>query len=450
MGPARNAVKATELMNWTPRQLDAWQAVLEYRYVLYGGARGGGKSRFLRWCALALLLMWAKQGKTGVTVGLFCSSYPELRDRQIGKIASEFPEWLGTVKETKEAGLGFYLKPEYGGSVIALRNLDDPSKYKSAEFAAILVDELTLIQKETFDILRGSMRWPGIENTPFVAATNPDGPGNLWVRELWVERIFPPEMANIQPLFKFVPALPKDNPYLAEAYWNDLNSQPEDIRRAWVEGDWYVFTGQVFKNWRKEKHVIQPITIPDHWIRKTGTDWGYAKPFCTLWGAKNPDNGRWVIYREVYEKEHSDPRQAQLIRESESPGEKIRKRYADPSMWTRKTQTDEPTSTADVYANHKVYITPAINDRLNGKRKVDRLLEPLPDGLPGLLVFETCNNLVRTIPSLVYDKTYFEDVNTDGEDHAYDALRYLLTDDVEQEKPKKKPQPNPWTQVRSI
>lgn len=442
--------RETELANFTPRQMDAWKAVTSMRYVLYGGARGGGKSRFLRWCALLLLLHWANDGHKNVTVGLFCSTYPELRDRQIGKIASEFPDWLGEVKESKESGLGFYLRPQYGSGVIALRNLDDPSKYKSAEFAAILVDELTLIQKATFDILRGSLRWPGITHTPFVAATNPDGPGNLWVRELWVEGMFPPEMETIKNQFRFVPALPSDNPHLSPAYWDDLNSQPDDIRRAWVEGDWYVFSGQVFKSFRREKHVIQPFTIPDHWIRKFGEDWGYAKPFCGLWGAKDPDNGRVVIYREVYETGLSDPRQAELVKESELPGEKIRKRYADPSMWARKTQTEETTSTADIYAAHGVYLTPANNDRMNGKRKIDRMLEPLPDGRPGLMIFETCINLIRTIPSLVYDKARYEDVDTDGEDHAYDALRYLLTDDVEQEKPKPKPKPNPWTAIRSI
>jgi 3',5'-cyclic AMP phosphodiesterase CpdA len=44
-----------------------------------------------------------------------------------------------------------------------------------------------------------------------------------------------------------------------------------------------------------------------------------------------------------------------------------------------------------------------------------------------LLIFETCINLVRTIPALVHDKTNIEDVNTHGPDHWYDAARYLTT-----------------------
>lgn len=51
----------------------------------------------------------------------------------------------------------------------------------------------------------------------------------------------------------------------------------------------------------------------------------------------------------------------------------------------------------------------------------------LPDGRPGLMVFETCANLIRTLPGLPYDETNVEDVDSSSEDHAYDALRYGLT-----------------------
>lgn len=49
------------------------------------------------------------------------------------------------------------------------------------------------------------------------------------------------------------------------------------------------------------------------------------------------------------------------------------------------------------------------------------------DGEPGLVVFETCANLIRTLPALPYDAVRVEDVDTHAEDHAYDALRYALS-----------------------
>ena len=41
-------------------------------------------------------------------------------------------------------------------------------------------------------------------------------------------------------------------------------------------------------------------------------------------------------------------------------------------------------------------------------------------------IFKTCTNLIRTLPTLPLDKTNPEDIDTKADDHAYDALRYML------------------------
>ena len=74
--------------------------------------------------------------------------------------------------------------------MIAFRNLDDPSKYMSSEYAMIAVDEVNKNRERTFHILRGSLRWPGFADTRFIGACNPD-PG--WVRAYWIEKN-PPEL----------------------------------------------------------------------------------------------------------------------------------------------------------------------------------------------------------------------------------------------------------------
>lgn len=372
-------------------------------------------------------MCYKKFGLEGVKVGLFCETYPDLRDRQISKMKLEFPPWLGSIKETKEDGLCFFL-PEYlGGGAIALRNLDDPTKYQSAEFAAIGVDELTKIVKETFDILRGSLRWPGISWTVFMGATNPGGIGHLWVKDLWVDSIFPPEMLRIADQFKFIQSLPADNPYLDDQYWEDLNSLPDDLRKAWVEGSWDIFAGMAIPGWSRAKHVIEPISLPAWWPRWRAVDWGFAKPFCCLWACQDPDRGRIYIYREEYQVALTDRQQARLIRSHTPPEEKVHLTYADPSMWTRKNMLGKVTSTADEYAAEGVFLTKADNDRRSGKRKIDRILCDLPDGQPGVQVFSTCIHLIRTLPALPYDKVRVEDVDTKAEDHAYDTFKYLLS-----------------------
>lgn len=261
-----------------PKQLAFLRLAEQKRYVLYGGARGGGKSRLLRWGLLWFLLQTYLQLKLrDVRVALFAEDYPALQDRQISKIEVEFPNWLGTLKDTQKEGLGFFINPEYGGGAILLRNLDKPAKYQSAEWAGIAVDELTKNTKETFDILRGSLRWPGIEHTFFWGATNPGGIGHPWVKAFWIDHDFPTELQPLAHQFGFIQSLPADNPYLPQSYWDELNSLPEQLRKAWVEGLWDSFVGQAFDEWRDALH-IQKIEPPDGWVPFGAMNWGYSTP----------------------------------------------------------------------------------------------------------------------------------------------------------------------------
>lgn len=417
-------VHFNELWPWLPKQAEATAAADTHRYTLYGGSRGPGKSWWLRRYLLRYVIKaWEVLHLSGVRVMLACEDYPSLQDRHLSKIQLEFPDWLGRYNQQAHE---FRLTEELGGGVLCFRNLDKPEKYQSAEFAAIGVDELTKNPKLTFDILRGSMRWPGIDKTRFVAATNPGGPGHLWVKDLWVDGVYPEELQDQADQFAFIKALPRDNPHLPESYWDMLNSLPPDLARAWVEGDWDVFEGQVFSDWRRDDHVIEPFEIPEHWLRWRAVDWGYSAPFCCLWMARDPDTGRVVVYREVYRTGLSDPEQAELVRDMTNNEEVINRTLADPSMWTARTLERQTKSTADVYREHGVALNRADNDRMIGLRRIRDALQMMADGRPGLLVFENCRNLIRTLPALPYDDVRVEDVDTDAEDHAYDALRYGL------------------------
>lgn len=428
-GRPREDISIWKLCNFEaiPNQVKAWEAIFTHKFILFGGARGGSKSYWLRWSLLMYLLyLWGKYHIKGIRVGLFCETYPDLRDRQISKIKLEFPLWLGQLKETQIDGFCFHIEDKFGGGKIALRNLDDPSKYQSAEFAAQAVDELTKNPLETFNILRGSKRWPGVEHSPFLGATNPGSIGHLWVKSMWLDGIFPEELKSRAKEFIFIRSLPKDNPFLPQSYWDELNSLPKNLYRAWVLGDWDVFEGQAFTAWDRYTHVIPPRDIPDHWPKWRAVDWGYAKPWCCYWFAKDPDLGRIFVYREAYQTNLTDRAQARTIKEM-TPEAGVTITYADPSMWARKNVADVVTSTADEYAAEGVGLIKADNDRLAGKRKVDRALAKLPDGLPGIQIFETCTNLIRTLPALPYDPVNVEDVDTDAEDHPYDSIRYGLT-----------------------
>ncbi len=229
-------LKFSELAKFFPKQMEALEASKRFKYVLFGGSVGSGKSYWIRWSAIYWLMKYyAKYNIKGIRAGVFCEDYPSLNDRHLTKIKFEFPDWLGTFNESKHE---FTLAPEYGSGIIAFRNLDDPSKYLSVEFAVIAIDEVNRNPKTTFDMLRSRHRWPGIKDTKFIAGCNPLG--EAWVKNMWVKRMFPPGEKE-QYEFVFVPALPTDNPNLPVEYYKSLESLPENQRKAYLEGNWDAF-----------------------------------------------------------------------------------------------------------------------------------------------------------------------------------------------------------------
>lgn len=414
-----------ELINPFPRQEEFLRATDTHKYPLYGGAKGGGKSRILRWALIRKLLRWAKAGHEKVRVGLFCEDYVALKDRQITKIQKEFPEWLGKLTEHYVEGMAFILRPEFGGGVIALRNLDEVSKYASSEFAVAAIDELTKNKKEVFDQFRSIVRWPGIEDTGIWGATNPGEIGHLWVKKLWIDRTFGPEDPDPSQ-FKFIKSLPTDNPHNAQSYLNELKSLPERLRKAYYEGNWDIFEGQYFTEWDKEQHTVAPFPIPEHFKKFRAYDHGRENPACCLWGAIDYDGRVW-IYRELYVKGMNVDEIAREINRM-SVGETYEYSLADPSIFAKTGFVDKSggQTIAETFARNGVMFMPASNRRIDGWSIMHQYLKWDEHTPPKVVFFTTCSNSIRTIPALVHDGIRPEDIDTAGEDHAGDALRYLL------------------------
>lgn len=415
------------------KQKEAEEAVSKYNYVFYGGAAGPGKSYFLRKYPIKFLIeTWHQTGIKGIRVGLFCEDYPALHDRHLSRIVYEFPNWLGNYKSQSHE---FVLNDSFGGGVIAFRNLDDPSKYLSSEFALIEVDELTKNPKETFDFLRLRLRWPGIENPKFIGASNPGGVGHDWVKQLWIERNFPKE-ENQAEQFYFVKALPTDNANLPSTYWDTLSSLPEKLRKAYRDGNWDVFEGQYFSEWDKDRHVIEPFAIPDSWKRFRAYDHGREAPCSCGWYAVDYD-GRVYKYREFYQRGLDVDQIATEVKRL-SEGETYEYSVADPSIFANIGYTDKfgGQTIAETFARYGIIFHPASNRRVDGWNLTHQYLRWEALTKPKLNFFKTCVNSIRTIPSLIHDEHRPEDIDTKSEDHAADECRYLLMSLHERTSPK--------------
>lgn len=424
-----------DLLHFSPKQEEARKAALKYRYTLYGGAMAGGKSYWLRWMLVYLLVRWAQKGNLGVEVGLFCEDYPTLKDRQLSKIGSEFPQWLGNLHGDHAVhGRCFILAEEYGGGIIKFRNLDDPSKYQSAEFAAIAVDELTKNTREVFDDLRNRLRWPGITDIRFLGATNPGGVGHAWVKKIWLDKQFDAEEQE-KDQFVYIRALAQDNPHIDKSYLKQLESLPPDKRRAYLEGDWDIFKGQYFSEWRKEIHVCTPFEIPTDWRRFFMGDYGLAAATAGYWGAISPEK-QLFLYRELNAPGFTYSALGKELSNLTPMDERIDYWVWDPALWSKEPASSSPLTGIELIerayyeASNKqrtMSSQKGDNNRIIGWGQVREYLKPYQDNneiTARLQIFSTCGEFIRTFPSLVYDEHRVEDLDTDGEDHAADALRY--------------------------
>ena len=414
-----------ELINPFPKQEEFLQAIDKYKYVLYGGAKHGGKSYILRWALIRQLLKWTVLGHKNVRAGLFCEDYPTLQDRQITKIKAEFPLWLGTLSDSRTEGLAFVLRPKYGGGIIALRNLDDISKYASSEFAICAIDQVEKNLRKVFDELRSIIRWPGIENTKFIATSNPGGIGHDWVKKLWIDRNISEEDPDAGEIH-FVRSLPSDNPYTTKEYLAELGRLPEKLRKAYLEGIWDIFEGQYFTEWNPSKHVVEPFEIPPDWKKFRSYDHGREAPACCKWYAVDFD-GRVFVYREFYQSGLDVDQIAEQILELSGKEEYVFS-VADPSIFHRLGFVDRygGQTIAESFARQGVAWYPASNRRIDGWNLLHEYLRFDENKEPRIKYFKTCFNSIRTLPALIHDDKRPEDFDTRGEDHAGDTDRYLL------------------------
>ncbi len=415
------------LINPTDKQREFIEAFFSNDFTLYGGAAGGGKSYILRW-TLALYLYWLfdNLGLRNVQVALFCEDYPSLYDRHISKIKFEFPQEIGSLKHV-EGTLNFVLRPELGGGSIALRNLDDPSKYLSAEFAAIAVDELTRNTKQIFDFLRSRLRWPGIDHPKFLGGTNPGGKGHGWVKKLWIDRQFPDELEPLKHQFSFVQAKAADNPHLSKGYYESLLTLPPEMAKAYAAGSWDLFAGQYFTVFDEKRHVLARPELKPWWPRWISVDWGYQHPSAIYWHAK--DGNRVITYREHVENHIGESQLGPLIAGMSQGDPKISHVFMGKDAFGKKGEARTVAEQiGDVFDEVSIPRPErADDDRIGGWRLMhDMLTNDLWQ------ISDACPKLIECLPTLIHDEDNVEDVlKVDaGEgvigDDAADSARYGL------------------------
>ena len=407
------------------------------RYIAYGGARAGGKSWAMRVKFVLLCLNYS-----GVQCLLLRRTLPELTENHVNPLLVLLK---GIAKYNKQEKVftfpnGARLKLGY------CANEQDVLQYQGQAYDVIGLEEATMFTQFQFDCLRESNRSSGMMSEKFAPrmylTMNPGGVGHHWVKRLFVDRRYQGKERPED--YVFIPARVYDNTVFMENdpdYVAQLESLPEKRRKMMLLGDWSSVEGAFFEEFvddpdhymdRQFTHVIEPFEIPDGWKIYRSFDWGYNKPFSCGWWAvdydgiayrilelygcsQTPNEGlRWPP-PQVFAEIHRIETEHRWLKGKNITG------IADPAIWDAETGE----SIAEVAARHQVYFSPGDNKRIPGWMQVHYRMAFDENGYPMMYVFKNCKAFIRTVPALQYDIHKVEDLDTDGEDHVADEVRYF-------------------------
>jgi phage terminase large subunit len=398
--------------------------------ILYGGAAGGGKSEALLHDALKNAMKYSQ-----CKIIMFRRTFPELERSLILRSREVYPAKLGKYNESKKRWTFI------NGSIIEFAYLDKESdvyNYQGAEYDFIYFDELTHFTETQYTYLLSRLRGTAPIHRQVKSASNPGGVGHVWVRARFIdpsppETVFEGEDGRTR---CFIPAKVWDNRALLDAdpgYIQRLESLDEQTRRQLLDGDWDVFAGQMFREFDRTVHVIEPFSIPDHWIRIRSIDEGYNDPFVCQWWAFD-ERGKAYLYREFKKRHLLSSQQAEMVREM-SGVEKYRYNVGDTSMWAKSKDTG--VSPAEIFLRHGIPLVQATKERVNGWKRlreymhVYETVDPVSGQMvkdTDLYVFSTCTNFISTVPSLICDEHEPEDIADGQDDHCLVAGTMVETE----------------------
>lgn len=438
---------------WAP-QAGPQQALVDCPFVetFFGGARGGGKTD-------GILGKWAiKSWRYGVAFnGVFFRKEMPQSDDLIER-AKEIYIPLGA--DWREQPRAFRMP---GGGRIRFRPLEsiaDAEKYQGQNLTDAAVEEAgNYPDPRPIDMLFGALRSKSGVPVQLILTANPGGVGQQWIKYRYIDPAPRGRVPLVRKLpngaehrYIYIPSRVQDNRVLLDkdpTYINRLYlvGSPELVR-AWLEGDWSVVSGAFFPEFSTDLHIVTPRSLPAYWQRFRSFDWGSARPFSVGWWAVSDGElpefprGALIRYREWYgasvDSTGATIPNTGLHMTAEEVADGITERekedayanrviagVADPAIF----HEDGGPSIGDRMAARKVFFRAGDNARvgragaMGGWDQVRARLKG--DGeRPAMYFFSTCRDTIRTLPALQHDRDRAEDVDTDGEDHCADEVRY--------------------------
>jgi hypothetical protein len=260
---------------FSPKQTEALDALQgsDYDELLYGGAKGGGKSVFgCQWAALRATEIIAQ-------CGLRPADDPPVigfmgRKQSVDFNATTLETWkrfippeLYTLKSSeKKIIIQNRAAIRYGG----LDDSDTVKKFNSAEFCFYFLDQAEECSEQDVGLLRGTLRMKLNGIQPAYKGLLTANPAICWLKPAFI--------STPQPRTKFIRALPRDNPFIdVEQYEAQLRKAfgfNPALLKAYMEGSWddldQAFVVIPLRDVEKcidneiyDKRVVKKITVCD-------------------------------------------------------------------------------------------------------------------------------------------------------------------------------------------
>ena len=417
--------------------------------VLYGGAKGGGKTD-----ALVMKMTTPEYINHPRYRGLLLRrTYPRLQeilDRTSFYYRKLFP---GAVYKKDLRRWEFR-----NGATIKLGHCeheDDKYNYWGHEYHIIGIDQVEEFTSSQYEIIRMSARSTIDGLRPIIRATC--NPTNNWVKSYWYDVSPTGEVyTDILPdgseiTRRFIKATVYDNKTLMEKdpqYVNLLKSiENEALRKRFLEGDWNTFEGKAFDEFKPDFHVktltelFGKSTPPRGGTIFASMDWGFSKPFSVHWHYITSLD-KIITFREWYGIQYDEYKKAykpnkglRLKAHEVAKGVISRCKdlelefiVCDPSIWNKvgHQMGSIGQEMEIIFANAGIPMIRGNNNRVDGKMQVHNRLSTAPDGQPWWLIASNCIHLIRTLPLMKIDPKNTDDIDAKSEDHAYDDVRYAF------------------------
>lgn len=416
-----------------PKQSEFLKNVLDVKgpqYVAYYGGFGSGKSVVLCTAIITQAVMY------GGEYSIHRHFMPELRRTTMKTFLDMCPKEL--ILEVRVADAEVHLKSVAGKAIVYFIGLDEPGKIDSMNLSGFAIDEASQTTEEAFLKLQGRLRNPkGLRKGLLVG--NPKGRDHVY--RYFVSKVaIKPEM---HPKFKMIVAPSTENVHLPDGYIEGMLSSysKERIQRD-IMGSFDSFEGMIYDDFSRSVHVTAPFEVPKDWTRVVGADHGFTNPTAFLFGAVDHD-GNLYIYREIYLRETlikdicaEFKRVTGCSPQKPKGDEKISAIYIDPSVKSRRGQTGvSDYSTYMEYLPDHVPLLLANNEVSAGIDRVKTFLRKnSKTGKPKVTIFDTCFNLIEEIGEYRWSELSANQEGTKNQkeeprkynDHAVDALRYLV------------------------